>query len=287
MSELTLKANYKIIASLVGAALLVALVVVLSFWAFSQIEASTAARKHTYNLISEANALLSAMKDAETGQRGFSLTGDEAFLEPYVAVRKNLSGQLQELRRLTRIDAARQHLDALVPLVDAKLAEMSAVIELRRNRQMTAVLAAAGGSSQGMQLMNSIRAEIISYIQIEEGALARYDEELRSKMRQLFALIVTASLFTFLLVLSFAYLIYRETQHRLNKLLHVETQQLLEDPGGAEQRPAADQFHLARQRGKARRYAQLHRRRGDSHRCRRADDAHESACRTAHRLDAG
>ena len=96
-----LKANYKIVASLAGAALLVALVVVLSFWAFRQIETSTAARKHTYTLISRANALLSEMKDAETGQRGYSLTGDEAFLEPYLAVRNNLNGDLQELRRLT------------------------------------------------------------------------------------------------------------------------------------------------------------------------------------------
>ena len=46
-------------------------------------------------------------------------------------------------------------------------------------------------------------------------------------MRRLFALIVTASLLTFLLALSFAWLIYRETQHRLTNLLHTETRRLL------------------------------------------------------------
>ena len=46
-----------IVASLVGAALLAALVVVLSFWAFRQIEDSVAARLQTYTLISNANAL--------------------------------------------------------------------------------------------------------------------------------------------------------------------------------------------------------------------------------------
>jgi PAS domain S-box-containing protein len=93
---------------------------------------------------------------------------------------------------------------------------------------MTAVLAAAGGSSLGMQLMNSIRAEMTAYIRIEEGALAQYDEQLRSNMRRLFASIVAASLFMFLLATSFAYMIYRETQHRLGNLLHSETQHLLE-----------------------------------------------------------
>src|SRR3954467_3463569 len=114
-----------IAASLGGAALLAALVVVLSFWAFQQIEASVEARLHTYTLISKANALLSDITDAETGQRGYSLTGDEAFLKPYLAVRNTIAADLEELRRLTQVVAAREHLDRLAPLVTAKLTELS------------------------------------------------------------------------------------------------------------------------------------------------------------------
>ncbi|MEO8442771.1 MAG: CHASE3 domain-containing protein [Betaproteobacteria bacterium] len=224
-----LAGNHAIVGTLAGAVLLAAVVVLLSFWAFRQIEDTTAARLHAYTLISGANAVMSDLKDAETGQRGYSLTGDEAFLKPYLAVRNTIPGDLEELRRTTSISTARQHLDALGPLANAKLAEMSAVIELRRNRQMTAVLAAAGGSSRGMQLMNSIRAEMTGYIRIEEGALAQLDEQLRSNMRRLFASIVAASLFMFLLATSFAYLVYRETQHRLKHLLHTETRHLLEN----------------------------------------------------------
>jgi two-component system sensor histidine kinase EvgS len=111
--------------------------------------------------------LLSELKDAETGQRGYLLTGDEAFLEPYLAVRDSISGHLEELRQLTLISAAHKHLDALAPLMDAKLAELSHVIELRRNHDMTAVLAVVS-SGQGKRLMDSIRAEMSSFIQIEE-----------------------------------------------------------------------------------------------------------------------
>ena len=50
-----------------GAALLAALVVVLSFWAFRQIEDSVAARLHTYTLISKANALLSDITTRKPG----------------------------------------------------------------------------------------------------------------------------------------------------------------------------------------------------------------------------
>jgi PAS domain S-box-containing protein len=220
-------ASHNIVASLAGAALLAALVVVLSFWAFRQIEDSVAARLQTYTLISNANALLSDITDAETGQRGYSLTGNEAFLKPYLAVRKTIEPNLQELRRLTTLAAAQERLDALAPLVKAKLAELSAVVELRRNRKMTSVLAAAGGSSQGLGLMESIRAETTGYIRLEEAVLAQDDEKLRSNMRRLFASIVAASLFMFLLAISFAYLIYRESRHRVNDIVHRETQHLL------------------------------------------------------------
>ena len=220
-------ASHNIVASLAGAALLAALVVVLSFWAFRQIEDSVAARLQTYTLISNANALLSDITDAETGQRGYSLTGNEAFLKPYLAVRKTIEPNLQELRRLTTLAAAQERLDALAPLVKAKLAELSAVVELRRNRKMTSGLAASGGSSQGLGLMESIRAETTGYIRLEEAVLAQDDEKLRSNMRRLFASIVAASLFMFLLAISFAYLIYRESRHRVNDIVHRETQHLL------------------------------------------------------------
>ena len=42
---------------------------------------------HTYMVLERLAALLSVLKDAETGQRGFVITGDEAYLEPYVKAR--------------------------------------------------------------------------------------------------------------------------------------------------------------------------------------------------------
>jgi len=222
-----LKAAHKIAASLAGAALLVALGVALSFWSFRQIRQAAEERAHTDVIIKSAGDLLSALKDAETGQRGYLLTGDEAFLEPYVAVRDSVRGHLEELRQLALSRAAHQHLDALAPLLDAKMAELSHVIELRRNQDTTAALAVVGGGA-GKRLMDSIRVEMGAFIQIEEDARAQHDAEFQSDMRRLFTIIAAASLLLLLLALSFAYLIYRETQHRLQNQVHLETQHLLE-----------------------------------------------------------
>jgi PAS domain S-box-containing protein len=222
-----LKASHKIAASLAGAALLVALGVALSFWSFRQIRQAAEERAHTSVVIRSAGDLLSALKDAETGQRGYLLTGDETFLEPYVAVRDSVRGHLEELRQLALSSAAHQHLDALAPLVDAKMAELSHVIALRRNQDMTAALAVVGGGA-GKRLMDSIRVEMGAFIQIEEDARAQHDAEFQSDMRRLLTLIAAASLLLLLLALSFAYLTYRETQHRLQNQVYLETQHLLE-----------------------------------------------------------
>jgi two-component system cell cycle sensor histidine kinase/response regulator CckA len=208
------KAPLRIVAPLAGLALLLALVVALSFRALGHVEAAAEARKRSYALIIRADALLSDLRDAETGERGYLLTGDEAFLEPYLAVRDSVSGHLEALRPLTLLSTSRKHLDALAPLVAAKLSELSRVIELRRHQDIAAALAAVKGG-RGKQLMDSIRAEMSAFIQIEDGALARHEAELQSNLRRLLVIIATASLFALLLAFAFAYLIYREVQHRL------------------------------------------------------------------------
>ena len=169
-----MKADRKIAAALAGATLLVGLMVGISVQAFRQTEEAASARQQTLVVINRANDLLSAVTDAETGQRGFALTGNEAFLEPYLAVRDGISGQLEELRRLASVSAAGRNLDALAPLVDAKLAELAQVIELRRNGDTAGVLAVTG-SGQGKRLMDSIRAEMHGFMQIEDDALAQRD----------------------------------------------------------------------------------------------------------------
>ncbi len=170
----SLRVTNRDVVTFVAAALLVALVVPASFWAFGQLDAAAAARRHTYDLIVRANALLSSLIDAETAQRNYALSGDEAFLQPYLAVRDGAAGQLQALRRLTQVSAAQKSLDALAPLVDAKLAEMARVVELRRGAAVTAV-PAAESRAQERQSMDSIRAEMASFLETEEGLLAQND----------------------------------------------------------------------------------------------------------------
>jgi two-component system cell cycle sensor histidine kinase PleC len=220
---------HKYLSFLIGVtvALALAAVMLLSFRAFGLTERAVEARRHISLVISRTEALLAEVRDAESYQRGYALTGDEAFLESYAAARDGMNGRLEELRRITLIVAARGYPEALSPLLAAKFAEMSRVIELRRNNDLPAAVAAVSGG-EGKRIMDSIMAVGSSYIQLEQGALARNEEGLKSGMRELFLAIVCASALTILLGLLFAWLSFREAGSKLRVSVLRETQRLLE-----------------------------------------------------------
>ncbi len=221
-----MKTNHITVASFFGVGLLVTLMMAFTLWSFRQIEIVEGTSKHTKMIIGAADDLLSALKDAETGQRGFLMTGNESFLEPYLTVHDVVSNNLNELRKNTQITAARAHLDVMRPLLDAKLAEMATLIELRSSGNMTTVVAAVAGG-QGKRLMDSIRSEMHSFLKIEEDALKKSEAKLHSKMRLMFVIIVVSCFLTLILALSFAYLLNRQIKQRFKNLVHSETERLL------------------------------------------------------------
>ena len=154
-----MKLNSKAAGALLLSALFVGLSVSLTFWILRQIDSSSAAQTRIGNLIDSANDLLSAMKDAETGQRGYLLTGDEDYLQPYLAVRDGLGDRLKQLRQISVIEAAQVPLRTLEPLLQAKLAVLAQAIELRRNHNEAGALKIVNEGG-GRQMMDAIRSDI-------------------------------------------------------------------------------------------------------------------------------
>ena len=216
----------KLVASLVGIFLLVVLPVAPSFWAFRQTTEAVEARQHASKVIDSVKNLMTDVIDAETGQRGYLLTGEESFLEPYLAVREGIRGQVQQLRQISQISAVISHLDALPPLIDAKLTNLAQDVQLRRNNDLAAATTSVK-SRQGKQLMDSIRAEVGNIIRLEEEALAQREAVFQSNMHRLYFGIVGASFFTLLVGLGFAFLFYQNSRRRLERLVHLKTRELL------------------------------------------------------------
>ncbi len=216
----------KLYALLVGAVLMVGLVVTFSLRSFEQTRQAAEARKHTFLTLQAASVLLNDVQDAETGQRGYLLTGDEAFLQPYLAAHDGIGHHLEEVRRLATTASAGRHLDAMGPLITAKMTVMAQVIELRR-RNETAAAQAMVLSGTGKRAMEAFRLEMAGLVRDTEAELAQDDKDLQANLRLLLALIIGGCVLGLFFALSFAYALHAMVRQRMLERIHHETQQAL------------------------------------------------------------
>ena len=104
--------------------------------------------------------LLSSAQDAETGQRGYLLTGDARYLAPFTKSAVSIPAEIAALTpRLLEIGVPQSSLDNLKSLMDRKLAEMKRTVDLRSAGD-TAGSIALVESNVGIELMDEIRHEI-------------------------------------------------------------------------------------------------------------------------------
>jgi signal transduction histidine kinase len=125
---------------------------------------------HSYQVIGDTNNLLSDLENMETGQRGYVITGQQSFLEPYTVALPDVDKQFQALQALTADNAVQQqYLSTLKPLLAAKSADLQNSISLRTNEGF-AVAQANVATDQGKAIMDSIRA-VVANMQTEETSL--------------------------------------------------------------------------------------------------------------------
>ena len=122
----------KKIAAAFGSALLVLIVGGVSLVSVRQLVKANSLVERTHETIRLLSSVASEMVNAETGQRGYIITGDTAYLYPYTDSRQRVRKHLSALR-LRTADNLRQarRLDTLNTLVDAHLADLSRSIDLR------------------------------------------------------------------------------------------------------------------------------------------------------------
>ena len=126
-----------------GAAALATLVI-----AFVNFRASEArgqavnAMDRTTLAMRQLSQLNASLKDAETGQRGFLLTGDQAYLQPYQQARDVLQKQLEALKARTSSDSVQHRLlDQIEDISTQKLRELQETIDLRKAGDLDAAMA--------------------------------------------------------------------------------------------------------------------------------------------------
>jgi methyl-accepting chemotaxis protein len=170
---------------------------------------------HSHEVLEHIAGVRSLLQDAETGQRGYLLTGDDAFLGPYRTGSGEALIMVKQLRISTADNANQQkRIDFIEPILAAKLAELKQSIDLRGKGSIDeAVKMVRGG--EGKRLMDDIRRILGEMDNEERGLLTQRTEEGAAAADGAKLVIIFGTLLCLLLVTIAGFLISRSLSRQI------------------------------------------------------------------------
>ncbi len=173
-------------ASVVGFVLSCAVIAGLAWLSLDRMhrfQEETRRVRHTQAVREQTESFLSLLKDAETGQRGYIITGDPGYLAPYARAVVEIGDHLAALRRLTRDNSAQgARAGQLETLVAQKLAELERTVRTRTEQGFDAA-ALIIATDQGKRLMDEIRSLTAAMLAEENRLYAVRTEREESESR--------------------------------------------------------------------------------------------------------
>ncbi len=149
--------NKKITIGFAIAILVIIIVGLVSYKTIDNFRTTNEREIRVRKTLEQLEDVFSTVKDVETGQRGFIITGKESYVEPYNNAKATIHNELNELRGLIKDENQLINLDALEKLIKTKLILSNQLIEVRKNSGFEAVLKIIL-TDESKLLMDSIRA---------------------------------------------------------------------------------------------------------------------------------
>jgi len=184
------------------------------------IEASDATR-HTYDVMNQIAEMLSLLMDIQVGQRGYVITGDDAYLAPYQSGVSRLDWTVRDIRSLTTDNASQQRrLDTLEPLIKTRLALARETIEIRRTSGLEAAVKKVK-AGDGKEVMDEIRRVLGEMRSEAEGLLKQRVEQAQTDAQNAKWTIVLGTLTALVLSALAGFVITRDISRPLQELTKV------------------------------------------------------------------
>ncbi|MBO9614999.1 MAG: response regulator [Dyadobacter sp.] len=186
---------------------------------------------HTNEVLIEAEAIMSHMKDAETGQRGYLVTSDLQFLEPYEGAYEKTTDSYNNLVELTSDNPMQQkNLREVKALYEAKFGQMQNIIDMAKKDRnfLHDTDSRLREMVRGKKIMDDLRITTERIKEEESARLAEHLEQQQIYIKYTPILVVVAALISILITIS-SYLRIRKdigkriAQQQLDEQKYTET----------------------------------------------------------------
>jgi methyl-accepting chemotaxis protein len=218
----------------------------LAYLSIVSLETTSVEVEHTHTVINRISSVLSALQDAETGQRGFIITGNDSFLEPYLTSVDDVDDRVAELRSLTSDNPNQQRrLDTLEPLIAAKLDEMSRALDLRTSGGFEAAQARINEGT-GKQYMDDIRAVLADMEQEENALLIRRAADVDAASSSGKSIIIWGTVISLVFVIAAGFYITRSLSRQITSAVqHIQSSSSELQAAATQQLSGAKEYSVA------------------------------------------
>jgi len=202
---------------------------IVSYHATQILAANQQSVTHTYQVIVEIEGIMSTLKDAETGERGYIITGSDAYLQPYESALEQINSRVRRFESLTADNPRQQvRIPELEKKIAARLEGLKTGIDLRKSGDMEGARQLIQDGS-GKAMMDDLRRYIDSLESEENRLLEQRAAESERSTRDTTYTFVIGNLIALGLLLTMGYLIQREVAARMRYEQELQGQrQLLE-----------------------------------------------------------
>lgn len=160
-----------VIAAFVAAVIVLIATIVLGFRSVQSLYRTHESVGLAYQTRAALDEVLATLLDAETGERGYVITNNPSYLDPYIRARQAIDSNLAQTRRLMADDPDQQaDFMQVASLADRKLAELEMVIKLRRDGSFSEAQAEVA-KHLGKTLMDDMRVVVARMVARENVRL--------------------------------------------------------------------------------------------------------------------
>jgi signal transduction histidine kinase len=170
---------------------------------------------HTHLVMENLEEILIDITQAETDQRGYTLTGDEQYRKPFESDVKDVHRDIQRFRQLTIDNRTQQeagrHLESLM---EERLAGLTERMEIRSRSGLAAASRAVATANHSEQVMEHIRKSVGEMRLTEENLLKIRQQEAGASVRRMKTVIVLGNSVAIFILLFAGSVIHRESGRR-------------------------------------------------------------------------
>jgi methyl-accepting chemotaxis protein len=201
-----------------GFGLALAVLVLISgvaYWNTTAFLETVEQRARSHEVLESVGEIYALVADAQRGERGYIITGNRLYLQPYEKAIAQLNNKIEHLRELVADNPPQQaRLVILEPLIDKELVELNNVIGLGKEEGAKEIKRGAG-----KRLMDEIQRVTQEIERVENGSLRKHGEEAKIRGGNTLVFILVGTLVALVLVSVTDFVIVRSLIGAVRKLV--------------------------------------------------------------------